>query len=84
MDNGPARKAGVSSALAAAGHLLGDPSEISSLRREDFDFVAPTSPEWDVKQVNTAPSAQVRAARRRVRARGGTPRRGQLSDPLPT
>lgn len=60
VDNGPARRAGVSAGLQAAGHLLGDECEISSLRREDYDFVAPTSSEWDVKQVNTAPSAQTR------------------------
>jgi leucyl aminopeptidase len=60
VDNGAARRAGVSAGLAGAGELLGDCAEVSSLRREDWDFVASTSPEWDVKQVNTAPSAQTR------------------------
>ena len=60
VDNGPARKARISASLAAAGELLGDPCEISSLRREDFDFVAPATSEYDVKQVNNLPSAQTR------------------------
>jgi leucyl aminopeptidase len=32
--------------------------EVSTLRREDYAFVAPTTPEYDVRQVNAAPSAQ--------------------------
>jgi leucyl aminopeptidase len=56
VDNGPARADRVAESLKAAGEAHGDPFEISSLRREDFDFVAPKTSEYDVKQVNNAPS----------------------------
>lgn len=38
MDNGPARKAGVSTKLQANGELIGDPMEISTIRREDVAY----------------------------------------------
>jgi leucyl aminopeptidase len=44
--------------VQTAGEAFGDPFEVSSLRREDYAFVAPTTPEYDVRQVNTAPSSQ--------------------------
>lgn len=56
VDNGPARVAGVSASLFQAGALIGDAFEVSTLRREDYEFVAPKTPEYDVKQVNNAPS----------------------------
>ena len=34
MDNGPARKHGVAQKLQAAGEEIGDPFEISTVRRE--------------------------------------------------
>ena len=58
MDNGPAAEAGVASQLAQAGHVIGDPLEISSIRREDHAFVAPKTAEYDVLQCNTAPSSR--------------------------
>lgn len=58
MDNGAARAAGVGASLQALGDAWADPFEVSSLRREDFDFVAPKTREYDVKQVNNAPSSQ--------------------------
>lgn len=36
MDNGPARKAGHSRKLQEVGEKIGDPFEISSIRRDDF------------------------------------------------
>lgn len=36
LDNGPARESGVSNRLFEAGHLIGEPFEVSTLRREDF------------------------------------------------
>lgn len=56
VDNGPARALGISAALAAGGHLVADPFELSSLRREDFEIIAPKTAEYDVKQGNTLPS----------------------------
>ncbi len=56
VPNGPAAAAGVPAELAAAGAALGDPFELSTLRREDFDFVAAKTPLYDVMQGNTAPS----------------------------
>lgn len=57
LDNGPARKAGVAEALAKQGDAWGDPFEISRLRREDFDFVAPRSKADDVLSCNNLPSS---------------------------
>jgi leucyl aminopeptidase len=57
VENGPARAAGVAARLSAAGAAVGDPFEVSSLRREDYDFVAPKTAEYDVLQCNTAPSS---------------------------
>lgn len=58
LDNGPARALGIAETLGAAGDLWGDPFEISRLRREDFDFVAPRSRADDVLSCNNAPSTQ--------------------------
>ncbi|MBI5853275.1 MAG: leucyl aminopeptidase family protein [Planctomycetes bacterium] len=56
LDNGPARALGVAESLASAGDLWGDPFEVSRLRREDFDFVAPRSRADDTLSCNNAPS----------------------------
>ena len=66
-DSAAARAAGgVASRLASAGALLGQPLEVSSLRREDFRFIAPgcgNTPVaqcgalYDVLQSNNAPTA---------------------------
>lgn len=58
MDNGPAREELMAETLQVCGELCGDPFEVSTLRREDWDFVAPTSKAWDVLQCNSAPSSQ--------------------------
>ena len=66
-DSAAARAAGgVASRLASAGALLGQPLEVSSLRREDFAFIAPgcgntpvaqCGAPYDVLQSNNAPTA---------------------------
>lgn len=58
MDNGPARLAGVSQTLQRAGEEIADPFEISSIRREDFEFHAGKSEYEDVLQCNNAPSSR--------------------------
>lgn len=57
LDNGPARSAGTSASLSAAGDLLGDPFEVSRLRREDYAFVAGKTKADDVLQCNNAASS---------------------------
>ncbi|MCC7398251.1 MAG: leucyl aminopeptidase family protein [Planctomycetes bacterium] len=57
LDNGPARAAGTALSLAASGEMLGDPFEVSHLRREDYDFVQPHSKADDVLSCNNAPSS---------------------------
>ncbi|KAF9283152.1 hypothetical protein BGZ88_010618 [Linnemannia elongata] len=52
LDNGPARKANVSPRIQAGGHILGDPFEVSTLRREDYAYVAPGAASEDVVQAN--------------------------------
>ncbi len=56
LDNGPARAAGIAEALSAAGDAWGDPFDVSRLRPEDFDFVAPKTRADDVFSCNSAPS----------------------------
>jgi leucyl aminopeptidase len=56
MDNGPAREAGVSKRLFEAGHLIADPFETSTLRREDYELVKPGALTEDVVQANDKPS----------------------------
>lgn len=57
LDNGPARDVAFADQLAALGDLWGDPFEVSRLRREDFDFVAPRSKADDVLSCNNLPSS---------------------------
>jgi len=57
LDNGPARSKGISESLSAAGDELGDPFEVSRLRREDYSFVAGKTKADDVLQCNNAPSS---------------------------
>ena len=57
LDNGPAHALHTAGSLMAAGDLLGDPFEVSRLRREDYDFVQPRSRADDVLQCNNAPSS---------------------------
>ncbi|KAJ3184799.1 hypothetical protein HDU85_001478 [Gaertneriomyces sp. JEL0708] len=52
LDNGPAKEAGVSKRLIEAGNVMGDPFELSTLRREDYAFVTPGAVTEDVVQAN--------------------------------
>lgn len=56
MDNGPAKRACVGPRLKDAGDLLADPFELSTIRREDYSFVASSSPREDVLQAGNQPS----------------------------
>jgi len=56
LENGPARKIKFAESLQKAGHELAEPFEISTLRREDFDFVAGRNEYEDVLQANNSPS----------------------------
>ncbi len=58
LDNGPARAAAGADAHARPGDLVGDPVEVSRLRREDFAFVRPRSTADDVLQCNAKPSSE--------------------------
>nr|VZI08692.1 unnamed protein product [Spirometra erinaceieuropaei] len=53
MDNGPARKTGESFKLRDGGALIADITEISSLRREDYEVCYPVSEYEDLQQRNT-------------------------------
>jgi leucyl aminopeptidase len=57
LDNGPARVAGIAEALSKQGDQWGDPFEVSRLRREDYDFVAPRSRADDLLSCNNLPSS---------------------------
>jgi leucyl aminopeptidase len=56
MDNGPARKVGISQKLQDAGDMSGDPFEISTIRREDYNFHRGKSEYEDVLQSGGKPS----------------------------
>ncbi|KAG8223569.1 hypothetical protein J437_LFUL003033 [Ladona fulva] len=58
MDNGPARENGQSKLLQEAGSILGDPFEISTIRREDFNFHKDKGEGVDVLQCNNMPSSR--------------------------
>ena len=57
MDNGPARANSVANSLSDQGELLGEPVEVSRLRREDFDFVSARTSADDVLSSNNLPSS---------------------------
>ncbi|KAG2174004.1 hypothetical protein INT44_000118 [Umbelopsis vinacea] len=57
LDNGFARHNRISKRLYDAGHVLADPFEISTLRREDVDCVQPGSASEDVVQANDKASS---------------------------
>lgn len=57
MDNGPARVKRVSHELQAAGDLVSDMAEVSTVRREDFAFHKGPSEYEDVLQSNNLPSS---------------------------
>jgi len=59
MDNGPAKAAGTALKVQAAGETVGDMFEISTVRREDWDFIKDKSGEFcSVLQCNNAPSSR--------------------------
>eukprot|EP00047_Mylnosiga_fluctuans_P003066 m.227296 g.227296 ORF g.227296 m.227296 type:complete len:609 (+) comp11567_c0_seq1:63-1889(+) len=58
MDNGPARKLGTAKLLFETGNQFGDPFEISTIRREDYEFNQSSYPTEDLVQCNSAPSTQ--------------------------
>ncbi|KAI4461723.1 leucine aminopeptidase-related [Holotrichia oblita] len=58
MDNGPAKCAGTSRRLYDAGEALGDPFEISTIRREDLQFHRGVARGDDVMQCNNNPSSR--------------------------
>ncbi|XP_071445166.1 putative aminopeptidase W07G4.4 [Hetaerina americana] len=58
MDNGPARENGHSKLLQEAGSIIGDPFEISTIRREDFAFHKDPGEGVDVLQCNNLPSSR--------------------------
>lgn len=65
--NGPARLAGLDSSLEASGDAVGDPVEVSRLRREDYEFItAETAPTEDIRQ-NGAGSSAVTSRGHQVR-----------------
>ncbi|CAF0934719.1 unnamed protein product [Rotaria sp. Silwood1] len=56
MDNGPARANRTAQKLQTLGEEIGDPFEISTIRREDFDFINDKSEVTDLLQCNRRPS----------------------------
>lgn len=58
LDNGPARVRGTGESLQKAGEKVGDLFEVSTIRREDFDFNKGKSEYEDILQCNNAPSSR--------------------------
>lgn len=58
MDNGPARASGHGLRLQEEGEKIGDPFEISILRKEDFDMHSGKCYGEDVLQANNLPSSR--------------------------
>ncbi|RMX55220.1 hypothetical protein pdam_00022939, partial [Pocillopora damicornis] len=58
IDNGPAARTKFAQNIQKAGHDMGDPFEISTVRREDYDFVRAHSEYADVLQCNNSPSSR--------------------------
>ncbi|KAI9496457.1 hypothetical protein BDB00DRAFT_808934 [Zychaea mexicana] len=56
LDNGFARRHKMSQRIYDAGHVLADPFEISTFRREDVEVVQPGRSSEDVVQANDQPS----------------------------
>merc|ERR1711872_1163652 len=61
MDNGPARQAGVAVSLQKAGSKVGDMLEVSTIRREDWEFNMDKSGEFvSILQCNNLPSTRTK------------------------
>lgn len=58
MDNGPARDAGHGLRLKQFGDQIGDPFEVSTIQREDFDAHRGVCLGEDVVQANNLPSSR--------------------------
>lgn len=58
MCNGPARKLNIDKNFFQVGETIGDPYEISTIRREDFKVVAGKSEYEDLLQSTNNPSTQ--------------------------
>jgi len=67
MENGPARKKAMARNIQTVGDSVADPFEISTVRREDFEFVKGPSEYEDILQCNNCP-----------RGSSGTPRGHQF------
>ncbi len=57
VENGAAKQQKLSAQLAEVGELWADPHEVSTSRREDFQFIRPRSCADDVLSCNNAPSS---------------------------
>uniref|UniRef100_A0A3Q1J7X1 Cytosol aminopeptidase domain-containing protein n=1 Tax=Anabas testudineus TaxID=64144 RepID=A0A3Q1J7X1_ANATE len=57
MDNGPAHRNGNAAKWQKAGEVLGDVFEVSTIRREDYDFHKGKSEYEDILQCNNLPSS---------------------------
>ncbi|XP_038070645.1 putative aminopeptidase W07G4.4 [Patiria miniata] len=57
LDNGPAFQTKNAQAVQAAGDQMGDPFEISTIRREDYEFHTGKSEYEDILQCNNEPSS---------------------------
>lgn len=87
LPNGVSRKFRDDERLQAAGHRVGDPFELSTLRREDIAFVAPSPAsrgDYDVKQCNNAASSKTKRGHQFPAAfllkASGLDRHGSFSD----
>jgi len=58
LDNGPARERRTAQSVQKAGDNIGDLFEISTIRREDYDFNKGKSEYEDILQCNNAPSSR--------------------------
>lgn len=53
MDNGPARSLGIANSLQQSGTFLGEPFEVSQIRRDDFNCIeAVASNRYDINQIS--------------------------------
>jgi len=57
IDNGPARQDQIAQKLQTIGDAVGDPFEISTVRKEDFDFIKHKGELADILQCNNAASS---------------------------
>ncbi|CAF1182492.1 unnamed protein product [Didymodactylos carnosus] len=57
VDNGPAKRDNISKRFQEAGDLIGDPFEISTVRKEDFDFIKDKGEVADILQCNNSASS---------------------------